>query len=426
MINRHSILFKINTVFIVVSIIVTIAFAIFFDIFTKKSQKDIEHYCIETYHKIIHDYKFVDKQSLEAFFNYNNIEVITNNAIVLKNGTKLQKGFGPPENKIFGNEHPPPPPHIKEFEQDVQIYLYKSSIFININSASRNIMFKLNNIQFGKEVFYLKIIYISFLLILGILYFLIRQNLGGLKILKKSIKEYEKGLFDYNQKIENKDEISLILKEFCIMTKKIDTVEKSRKLFLRNIMHELKTPLTKSKLYSQLLEDSNTKDKLENSLNRLEVMINEIAQIEQISSKDLNLDIKNYRLLDIIDQAVDIMMIQKDIIDIKGVDEVSLDVDFKLFSVVIKNLLDNGIKYSTNKKVSLEYKENSILVSSKGEKLKFNFDRYLEPFFKGDLNSINQKGFGLGLYIVSEILKKHAFKFDYIYEEESNIFIIKL
>jgi two-component system OmpR family sensor kinase len=99
-------------------------------------------------------------------------------------------------------------------------------------------MFKLNNIQFGKEVFYLKIIYISFLLILGILYFLIRQNLGGLKILKKSIKEYEKGLFDYNQKIENKDEISLILKEFCIMTKKIDTVEKSRKLFLRNIMHE--------------------------------------------------------------------------------------------------------------------------------------------------------------------------------------------
>jgi alpha-N-acetylglucosamine transferase len=59
MINRHSILFKINTVFIVVSIIVTIAFAIFFDIFTKKSQKDIEHYCIETYHKIIHALYFL-------------------------------------------------------------------------------------------------------------------------------------------------------------------------------------------------------------------------------------------------------------------------------------------------------------------------------------------------------------------------------
>jgi two-component system OmpR family sensor kinase len=426
MFNRHSIIFKINIAFFSICIVISIAFFIIFDIFSKKSQKDIEHYCMEIYHKIVHDYRFVDRESLNSFFDYNQMEIITNNENILSKAQKLQMHFKPPKEHFFGNNPPPPPPHIKEFEEDVDIYKYNGTIYINIKNSTKELMFKLNNAKFGKEIFYLKIVYISFLLVLLTLYILIKKNLSGLKELKNSIKDYESGVLDFSKNVEEEDEISVILKEFYSMAQKMDDIDKSRKLFLRNIMHELKTPLTKSKLYAQLLQESNTKDKLEDSLHRLEILINEIAQIEQISSKDIILDKKNHRLIDIIDQAIDMMMINKDNITLNNIENLSIDVDFNLFSVVVKNLIDNGIKYSDDKKVSISYQNSAIYINSTGKKLQYDFDKYLEPFFKGDLNTINQKGFGLGLYIVNEIIKKHGFDFGYEYIDGQNSFIINV
>lgn len=46
------------------------------------------------------------------------------------------------------------------------------------------------------------------------------------------------------------------------MTKKIQTLQDSRKLFLRNIMHELKTPITKGKLITDLMEDTKNQERL--------------------------------------------------------------------------------------------------------------------------------------------------------------------
>ncbi|NOR57264.1 MAG: sensor histidine kinase, partial [Sulfurimonas sp.] len=165
---------------------------------------------------------------------------------------------------------------------------------------------------------------------------------------------------------------------------------------------------------------------LELSLNKLELLIDDMANIEKITTDNVDINKKDFRVIDIIDNAMDMLFINKNGVIIKDESNMVLPVDFNLFTIVLKNLIDNGIKYSKDGMVFVECKDEKIYVSSIGERLKYDFDNYLEPFFKGDLNEINQRGFGLGLYIVNEILIKHGFEFSYEYIDEKNVFIISL
>ena len=101
-------------------------------------------------------------------------------------------------------------------------------------------------------------------------------------------------------------------------------------------------------------------------------------------------------------------------------EDMQLKVDFKLFSIAIKNMIDNGIKYSVDNKVLIYAEEDGIDFLSKGKRLEHDLDYYIEPFTQG--SNRNSKSFGLGLYIVDSILKAHKMKLAYEYKNGYNIF----
>jgi len=100
--------------------------------------------------------------------------------------------------------------------------------------------------------------------------------------------------------------------------------------------------------------------------------------------------------------------------------------DFKLFIIVVKNLIDNGIKYSTDNKIKIIANPNSIEFLNHSSPLKHDFKYYLEPFFKGELKPMNKDGFGLGLYITSKIIKSHGYTLAYSHKNGNNIFTISM
>ena len=254
-------------------------------------------------------------------------------------------------------------------------------------------------------------------------YIFVIYKIKPLRKLKRQIVKFANGELDGVQNVGNgKDEISEVSEAFYGAVCQIKALNDSRHLFLRNIMHELKTPITKGLIAAQMIEKSKNQERLISVFHKLENLINELAAIEQITSK-IGLTNKTPCLMrDLIDEAIDIAMVEKEHVGISELDEVRVMVDLKLFSVAIKNMIDNGIKYSTDKHVNIMVSKDHMKFITQGEKLKNDLDFYIQPFIKGE---DAQKSFGLGLYIVSNILEAHGLKFGYEYKNGMNVFIFE-
>jgi two-component system OmpR family sensor kinase len=169
-----------------------------------------------------------------------------------------------------------------------------------------------------------------------------------------------------------------------------------------------------------MLEDGKQKDRLIATFARLESLLNEFTAIEQISVHGQHLQKRVYRVIDLIDEAIDISMANPSRIEQMIQSDLNLKVDFKLFTVAIKNMIDNGIKYSSDNYVKISANFKSIQFATLGAKLPHELSYYTEPFTQGDHQS--PESFGLGLYIVDSILTAHHMKLEYEYSNGYNIF----
>lgn len=267
-------------------------------------------------------------------------------------------------------------------------------------------------------------IYIAIVSIFIILYLSIINKLKPLKVLKQSVKNFGNEKFDVEYLSSNEDEISELANEFHHAAAKLKRIKESRNVFIRNIMHELKTPITKGKFLVQLERTDENVQSMQKVFYRLESLINEFASIEELISSRKELDIKEYFLEDIVDNAIDILMCGEEEV-VKEFDNIKIKVDFNLFSIAVKNLLDNGIKYSQDKRVHVKMQGGKLVFENSATALSHPLKSYFEPFFRGDDVKTDQS-FGLGLYIVKHILDAHSFSLKYEHVEGINRFIIKL
>jgi two-component system OmpR family sensor kinase len=260
-------------------------------------------------------------------------------------------------------------------------------------------------------------------LIFVLLYFSIYTKLKPLKVLQEKVKHLGDENFNLELSSNKKDEISQLANEFDASAKKLQKLRESRNVFLRNIMHELKTPITKGKFLLQLDYTQENEEKMQKVFYRLEALINEFASIEELMSSKEGLHKKEYFIEDIVDNAMDILMCEEDEV-IKECGNAKIEVDFSLFSIAVKNLLDNALKYSPDKQVRVYVQADTLVFENSGSALMHNLQEYFEPFFKGD-NAHPHQSFGLGLYIVKHIVDAHKFDFSYEHKAGKNYFAIK-
>ncbi len=216
------------------------------------------------------------------------------------------------------------------------------------------------------------------------------------------------------------DRAAEVANEFDHAVTMIRELLHSRQLFLRAIMHELKTPIAKGRLVSEMLDDEKNKARMHSIFERLNLLIDEFAKIEKITSKNFDLTIKPYKMSDLMEASTDILMIEnpKRLITTKIEKDYSVEVDFELFTLVIKNLLDNGIKYSLDKHIVVVINENKIEIRNNAQALNEPLENYFKPFHT------SKKGLGLGLYIVKSILDIHQMELHYTHEDGQNIFTV--
>ena len=198
---------------------------------------------------------------------------------------------------------------------------------------------------------------------------------------------------------------------------------------LRNSINELYNAINYSyteDVIQSISNDNIWNTKTKNALKkRLNILINEFAKIEQLLSKSYSLDYAKYRFSLILDQAKDMMLLDDFNSNVK-VDLNSdplLNVDFQLFSLAIKNLIDNALKYSDDKKVIIKCDDTAIYIRNHGKPLDRSIEHYKQAFIRD--NSAKASGMGLGLYIIEHICSMHKFSLDYNYIDGYHEFSIK-
>ncbi len=250
-------------------------------------------------------------------------------------------------------------------------------------------------------------------------YLYLYYRLKPLILLKDKIIAFSQGKMERMPQVIGKDEIATLSHEFNQSITKIKAFQESRTLFLRNIMHELNTPIAKGKLICDLMDDTKNQERLHKIFNRFEYLLGEFRKIEQIVSNAMPLNRKRYRAVDILDNALDLLLLEVGAITLEIYDEIELEVDYELFSIVLKNLIDNALKYGKSKPKITLFKY-ALSVESAGDPIEaIAFDKIFNRAYED-----SSKGLGLGLYISNAIAKKHAMDLKYHHRNTLNIFEI--
>lgn len=297
---------------------------------------------------------------------------------------------------------------------------YRGNIYFWVESSRHSVLLEDQSVEPYHSLTLLSA-YGTIMAILSVSFALIIYRLRPLRRLRRQIARFGEGDMGVRFRMQGNDEIALIANELDSTQDKIRSLIESRTLFLRNIMHELKTPIAKGRIASTMLADEKQQGRFGGIFERLESLIGEFALIEEITSGNQYLEKKEYRLVDIIDGAIDAAMVEYDAVKNDIDASVKIEADYRLFVTAVKNLIDNAIKYSPDKTVHIEMEGDEIVFANVGEPLKKPLAYYIEPFTK---DQPTKDSFGLGLYIVDAILKEHNYVLAYERRESFNCFII--
>ena len=276
----------------------------------------------------------------------------------------------------------------------------------------------------GEYLFYLVIDYIPpsewynviFAIILAIffifgLHFFIRRYLKPVELMKIRIRSLEKGDLKSEIAIIGEDELAELSQSMNKMIKDINLLLENKHQLLLEVSHELRSPLARMQFLIEMIPEHKNIRKLKEEVAFLDGMIDNLLLSDRLSMPYSTLELNKIQTSYIVKKTLDLFPSMKENIYVQNlVPNEEIFVDETKFIIAIRNLLDNAIKYSRNKKVSLIIEKNDEIefkVKDSGIGISdVNIDKIIEPFFQAD-KSVSTKGFGLGLTICKKIIESH-------------------
>lgn len=204
-------------------------------------------------------------------------------------------------------------------------------------------------------------------------------------------------------------------------------LERRKDAFIGMASHELKTPITSMKAFTQVIgrrmESSPDMQlrmflsKLDNQIDRLADLVNDLLDLSKIEAGKLELNKQKFNIGQLIKETIeDIQSVTPThLISAEGVSDQEILGDKDRINQVLVNLLTNAVKYSPGK--------NKILVKTMPNKSKVTLcvqdfgigidkedqERIFDRFFREQGTSEKTfPGLGIGLYISAELVRRHG------------------
>ncbi len=266
-----------------------------------------------------------------------------------------------------------------------------------------------------------------------VIFYISNRLVRPLRGMVRATQQYAKGDFSYRVSARENDELRLLAEAFNQMAVSLATLESSRRSFVANISHELKTPMTTiGGFIDGMLDGTIPPEKHPHYLN---VVSTEVKRLARLVTGMLNLSKMeagefepNFETFDINELLFHTLLSFEQLIAQKNIDLVGLESlepillrgDKDMLYQVFYNLIDNAVKFTPPG----ERMEFYVQVhNQKGAERVFCFGlrntgvgidseelaRIFERFYKADKSrSYDVKGSGLGLYLAKTIVEMHG------------------
>lgn len=220
-------------------------------------------------------------------------------------------------------------------------------------------------------------------------------------------------------------EEQLIRKEAELLQSKV--LEERKDEFISIASHELKTPLSTIKAFTQIAIAScdNNPDKVKPYLekinhytDKLSELVNELLDVSKIEAGKLKIDTLPVELSSFLKDSIQAVqhIIPDHKILVREIKEAIVAIDAGRLEQVITNLLGNAAKYSPGKNeiyVNTELNNGSVIVSVTDLGIGIpqkKLDKVFTRFYRVNEHDNQFSGLGIGLYISAEIIKQHGGK----------------
>lgn len=259
-------------------------------------------------------------------------------------------------------------------------------------------------------------------------YFISERLVSPIRAMSKAARSFAKGQFDVRVPVRGDDEISELAGAFNNMASSLASNEEMRRLFLANVSHDLRTPMTTiSGFIDGILDGAIPPEKHEyylgviaGEVRRLSRLVSALLDITKIQAGERKFTPVSF---DICEMCRQVLISSEQRIEAKKLDVVfDCDCD-NMYAVgdtdaihqIVYNLMDNALKFSDEGgkyQITITEEGSKIVTSvyNEGEgipegDLPYVFDR----FYKSDRSrGLDKTGVGLGLYIARTIIEAHG------------------
>lgn len=248
------------------------------------------------------------------------------------------------------------------------------------------------------------------LIILFITYKKVQSIFRPVDKIQKMTIEYGKGRFDELIPVEGDGQLAQLTISINELATRVRSMLNAKRDLLLAIGHELKTPLARLRMQVEMLDES--QPNMVENINEMTFIIDRLLEAERVSHhNDLStqtLDLNNF-----------IKQYESDTTKVITDRELYMEFDPVRIDLVIKNLINNSLKYSVEKPeivIKLNSTEKELWITDSGPGVKEeNLKKLTEAFYRPDeARCRDTGGVGLGLYLVSNIIAAHKGEIEFI------------
>uniref|UniRef100_A0A486XNH6 histidine kinase n=1 Tax=Rheinheimera sp. BAL341 TaxID=1708203 RepID=A0A486XNH6_9GAMM len=221
--------------------------------------------------------------------------------------------------------------------------------------------------------------------------------------------------------IKRQDELGLLGSSFNTMAERISALLTNQQRLLRDISHELRSPLARAQLALGLSERQQTLAQLpriRQELERLDLMLDELLTYSKLDAGQYVLDKHPFDLVELVTEVIEVNQVEADArqqqIILTAPPQQIVTADSRLLARAIENVLRNALKYGpadTEIHCTVQQQPDCVQlqICDQGEGLdNTQLEAIFEPFYRVcDSRTNSTGGTGLGLAIVAQIMRQH-------------------